>query len=84
MAQLRGRGGGTASGTTDTASIPILADITADGRPIKAIVQVTKQAFAYFFDRVTGSPVRPLKKRPVRSRTTLRALRRSAGYLSLE
>src|SRR6185503_5439726 len=42
-----------------------LADITVDGRPIKAVVQVTKQAFAYVFDRVTGKPVWPIEERPV-------------------
>ena len=49
----------------DAASPPILADITVDGRPIKAVVQVTKQAFAYVFDRVTGEPVWPIEERPV-------------------
>ena len=49
----------------DTGSTPILADITVDGRPIKAVVQVTKQAFAYVFDRVTGEPVWPIEERPV-------------------
>ena len=49
----------------DTASTPILADITVDGRPIKAVVQVTKQAFAYVFDRVTGEPVWPIEERAV-------------------
>ena len=34
---------------------PILVDINVDGRPIKAVVQLTKQAFAYVFDRVTGA-----------------------------
>ncbi|MCY4634632.1 MAG: PQQ-binding-like beta-propeller repeat protein [Acidobacteria bacterium] len=48
----------------DTASTPILADITVDGRPIKAVVQVTKQAFAYVFDRVTGEPVWPIELLP--------------------
>jgi len=49
----------------DTASTPILADITVGGRPIKAVVQVTKQAFAYVFDRVTGEPVWPIEERAV-------------------
>ena len=49
----------------DAASPPILADITVDGRPIKAVVQVTKQAFAYVFDRVTGEPVWPIEELPV-------------------
>ncbi|GIS97946.1 MAG: hypothetical protein CM1200mP25_1830 [Acidobacteriota bacterium] len=38
---------------------PILMDITVDGRDIKAVVQLTKQAIAYTFDRVTGEPVWP-------------------------
>ena len=44
---------------------PILADITVDGRPIKAIIQVSKQAFTYVFDRATGEPVWPIEERPV-------------------
>ena len=49
----------------DIASPPILADITVDGRPIKAVAQVSKQAFTYVFDRVTGEPVWPIEERPV-------------------
>ena len=49
----------------DTPSAPILADLTVDNRPIKAVVQVTKQAFTYVFDRVTGEPVWPIEERPV-------------------
>ena len=44
---------------------PILMDITVDGRPIKAVVQLTKQAIAYAFDRVTGEPIWPIVERPV-------------------
>jgi quinoprotein glucose dehydrogenase len=36
-----------------------------DGKPIKAVAQVTKQAFVYVFDRVTGKPVWPIEERPV-------------------
>ena len=32
---------------------------------IKAVSQVTKQAFVYVFDRVTGKPVWPIEERPV-------------------
>ena len=32
---------------------------------IKAVVQVTKQAFAFVLDRVTGKPVWPIEERPV-------------------
>lgn len=49
----------------DLPAPPILADITVDGKPIKAVVQVTKQAFAFVFDRVTGKPVWPIEERTV-------------------
>jgi len=38
---------------------PILADITVEGKPVKAVAQPTKQGFLYVFDRVTGKPVWP-------------------------
>jgi quinoprotein glucose dehydrogenase len=44
---------------------PILIDITVDGRRIPAVVQLTKQAFAYVFDRTNGKPVWPLVEKPV-------------------
>jgi quinoprotein glucose dehydrogenase len=44
---------------------PILGDITVDGKPIKAVIQVSKQAFTYVFDRKTGRPVWPIEERPV-------------------
>jgi len=49
----------------DVAAPPILADITVDGREIKAVAQVTKQAHTYVFDRVTGQPVWPIVEKPV-------------------
>jgi len=49
----------------DLPAAPVLADITVDGRRIRAVVQVTKQAFAFVFDRVTGQPVWPIEERPV-------------------
>jgi len=49
----------------DTVAPPMLLDITANGRRIKAVAQVTKQAFTYVFDRVTGQPVWPIEERPV-------------------
>jgi glucose dehydrogenase len=49
----------------DNPTAPILADITVNGRRIKAVVQVTKQAFAFVFDRVTGTPVWPIEERRV-------------------
>jgi quinoprotein glucose dehydrogenase len=49
----------------DMASPPVLATITVDGRKIDAVVQLTKQSFAFVFDRVTGKPVWPIEERPV-------------------
>ncbi len=49
----------------DFPAAPILVDITVDGKPIKALVQVSKQGFTYVFDRVTGEPVWPIEERPV-------------------
>jgi quinoprotein glucose dehydrogenase len=49
----------------DPPSAPMLADITVDGRRIKAVVQLTKTAFAYVFDRTNGQPVWPIEERPV-------------------
>jgi quinoprotein glucose dehydrogenase len=49
----------------DTASAPVLLDVTVGGRPIKVVAQVTKQGFTYVFDRVTGEPVWPIVERPV-------------------
>ena len=48
----------------DNPAAPLLIDITVDGRPIKALVQLTKQAFAFVLDRVTGVPVWPIEERP--------------------
>ena len=49
----------------DPPAAPILMDITVDGRPIKAVGQLTKQAFLFVFDRATGEPVWPIEERPV-------------------
>lgn len=49
----------------DLPTAPILADITVGGTRIKAVVQLTKQAFAFVFDRRTGTPVWPIEERPV-------------------
>ncbi len=35
------------------------------GRPVDAVVALTKQGFAYVFDRVTGKPVWPIEERAV-------------------
>jgi quinoprotein glucose dehydrogenase len=44
---------------------PVLGDITVNGRRIRAVMQVSKQAFTYVFDRRTGEPVWPIEERPV-------------------
>jgi quinoprotein glucose dehydrogenase len=49
----------------DIPCAPILADITINGKTIKAVAQPTKQAFLYVFDRVTGQPIWPIEEKPV-------------------
>ena len=51
----------------DLPCAPILADITVDGRAIKAIVQPTKQSWLFVLDRETGKPVWPIEERPMPS-----------------
>ncbi|HVG87271.1 MAG TPA: PQQ-binding-like beta-propeller repeat protein, partial [Vicinamibacterales bacterium] len=49
----------------DPPSPPNLVTITPDGKRVDAVVQLTKQGFAFVFDRVTGKPVWPIEERPV-------------------
>jgi quinoprotein glucose dehydrogenase len=49
----------------DMSSAAILADITVNGRAIKAIAVPGKQGMLWVFDRVTGQPVWPIEERPV-------------------
>jgi quinoprotein glucose dehydrogenase len=49
----------------DNASPPILADLSVDGRAVKALAQPGKQSFLYVFDRASGQPVWPIEERPV-------------------
>jgi len=49
----------------DFPAAPILIDITVEGKRVRALVQVSKQGFAYVLDRVTGEPVWPIEERPV-------------------
>ena len=53
----------------DNPAAPILADIVVAGKPIKAVVQITKQSWAYVLDRVTGRPVWPIEERAVPAST---------------
>ena len=49
----------------DLPAAPVLADITVDGREIKALVLPTKQSWLFVLDRVTGEPVWPIEEVPV-------------------
>ncbi len=49
----------------DFPAAPILVDITVNGKPIKALAQVSKQGFTYVLDRRTGAPVWPIEERAV-------------------
>lgn len=49
----------------DTPTAPVLLDVTVDGEEIPIVAQVTKQAFVYTFNRLTGEPVWPIEDRPV-------------------
>ncbi len=49
----------------DNPSPPNLVSIRVDGKAIDAVVQLTKQGYAFVFDRVTGKPVWPVEERPV-------------------
>ena len=47
----------------DPPAAPILLDVTIDGERRKIVVQLTKQAYAYVFDRITGEPIWPIEER---------------------
>ena len=49
----------------DLSSAPLLADITVNGKAIKAVALPSKESFLYVFDRITGQPVWPIEERPV-------------------
>jgi quinoprotein glucose dehydrogenase len=49
----------------DLPPAPILINLTVDGKPVRAVAQLSKQAIAYVFDRTNGRPVWPLVERPV-------------------
>jgi quinoprotein glucose dehydrogenase len=55
----------------DFPTAPNLLDITVDGKPIKALAQVSKQGFLYAFNRVTGEPIWPIEERPVATDTNM-------------
>ena len=49
----------------DAPSAPALVSMTVDGKRVDAVVLLTKQGFAFVFDRVTGRPIWPIEERPV-------------------
>jgi quinoprotein glucose dehydrogenase len=49
----------------DLPCAPILANITVNGRAIKAVAQPSKQGWLYVLNRETGEPVWPIEERPV-------------------
>lgn len=49
----------------DPPAAPLLVDIEKEGKKIRAVAQVTKQALCYVFDRVSGKPLWPIEERPV-------------------
>ena len=49
----------------DLPAAPTLVDITVDGKPVKAVAQVSKQGFLYVFNRIPGEPIWPIEERAV-------------------
>jgi quinoprotein glucose dehydrogenase len=49
----------------EPSSPPLLMDVTVDGKKTKAVALVSKNAFTYVLDRVTGKPVWPIIETPV-------------------
>ena len=49
----------------DMSTAAMLADITVNGRAVKAVAVPSKQGFLWVFDRATGQPVWPIEERPV-------------------
>jgi quinoprotein glucose dehydrogenase len=49
----------------DLPCAPILFDMRAGGRTVKALAQPTKSAFLFVLNRETGEPIWPIEERPV-------------------
>jgi quinoprotein glucose dehydrogenase len=49
----------------DPPAPPNLVTIDVNGKKVDAVVQLTKQGFAFVFDRVTGTPIWPIEERAV-------------------
>ena len=46
----------------DLPNVPIIADLTVDGREIPAVIQNTKQGMIFAFNRKTGDPIWPIEE----------------------
>jgi len=55
----------------DLPAAPILMDLTVEGKPVKAVIQLTKHGLCFAFDRVTGEPIWPIVEQPVPVSTVL-------------
>ena len=49
----------------DTPTAPVVMNVTVDGRRTPIVVQTTKQAWAFTFNRETGEPIWPIEEREV-------------------
>jgi quinoprotein glucose dehydrogenase len=49
----------------DLSAQPLLATIQRKGKPVDAVIQVTKHGFVFVLDRETGKPLFPVEERPV-------------------
>lgn len=49
----------------DLPTAPIPVDVTVNGKPVKALAAVSKTAFTYVLNRVTGEPIWPIVERAV-------------------
>ncbi len=49
----------------DLPNVPIIADLTVDGREVPAVIQNTKQGMIFAFNRETGEPIWPIEEREV-------------------
>jgi quinoprotein glucose dehydrogenase len=49
----------------DPPAPPLLLDLEVEGRKVKAVAMVSKQAFTYVFDRIKGEPVWPIEEKTV-------------------
>jgi len=49
----------------DNCCASLLADITVDGKQIKALAQPSKIGWLYVFDRITGQPIWPIEEKAV-------------------